>query len=68
MFHAFKTGLMKGKEGITNNNVVLTNEIVLEIRKKYATGNYSQPMLAREYNCSQSHIQVITSRKIWKHI
>lgn len=46
----------------------LTATIVLEIRAKYATGEYLQRELAVEYNCCQQHIGDIVTRKIWRHI
>jgi len=45
-----------------------TNEEILDIRKKYKTGLYSQRNLAKEYNMSQTNIKDIINRKIWRHI
>lgn len=46
----------------------LTNEIVLEIRRKYIRNVYSTSMLAKEYNVSKTNIKDIINRKIWRHI
>lgn len=46
----------------------LTQEQVLEIRKLYATGNYTQRQLADMFNVDQTLISQIVNRKIWKHI
>nr|WP_241664857.1 helix-turn-helix domain-containing protein [Staphylococcus aureus] len=44
----------------------LTNNEVLEIRKKYLSKNYSQRKLAKEYNVSQKTIYNIINKKQWK--
>lgn len=46
----------------------LTKEQVLEIRDKYKPYVYTQPMLAEEYDVSQTSIKHIVNRKTWKHI
>lgn len=46
----------------------LTENEVLEIRKRYATGNYTQPRLAEEYKTTFKNISLIVLRKNWKHI
>jgi len=41
---------------------------VIDIRNKYATGNYSKVELAAMYSVSRENIGAILSRKSWKHI
>lgn len=54
--------------GSKNGNSVLTEELVLDIRKKYADGNTTSRKLAREYDVSQYAVMCIIQRKHWKHI
>jgi hypothetical protein len=67
--HAHKTGLMKSgykpNFGKDNINCTLSEELVLEIRTKYATGKYSQRILAKEYKVSQVTICSILNNKTW---
>lgn len=46
----------------------LTAPAVLEIRRLYASGNYSTRTLAQRYSMSQSVISGIVSHRRWKHI
>lgn len=46
----------------------LTEEQVLVIREKYATDNYSQRELAKEFKVCQTMIGTILRRERWKHI
>jgi hypothetical protein len=62
--HAWKNGLF----GIHMKRIKLIKLEVIEIRKKYDTGNYSQRQLAKEYNVSESLIGGIIRYKVWKHI
>ncbi len=58
----------RASKGIDRPNAKLSERQVLEIREKYATGNYSQRQLAKIYNVNWGNIHYITSRKIWRHI
>ena len=49
-------------------NRKLTEQEVMEIRAKYATGNYIQKQLADEYNVSGKQISKIVNRLHWKHV
>lgn len=62
--HSWKTGLSKGREN--HGMSKLTNNEVLEIRKKYLSKNYSQRKLAKEYSVSQKTIYNIINKKQWK--
>jgi len=55
-------------KGEHNGNVKLTKEQVLEIRKLYLTGNYTQQRLADMFGVSQVQIGRIINNKSWKHI
>ena len=46
----------------------LTEEEVLDIREKYATGDYTQKSLGEEYGIHQGHITKIVNLKSWTHI
>ena len=46
----------------------LTDEQAIEIRKMYATHNYSQRQLAKNFGVSQSVINDIILRKKWVHL
>jgi group I intron endonuclease len=46
----------------------LTNEKVLEIRKKYKPYEYGYIKLSKEYNVDDETIRKIILRKTWKHI
>jgi hypothetical protein len=46
----------------------LTEEEVIEIREKYATGQYIQQELADEYGVAGNTISYIVNRKRWKHL
>ena len=60
----------KGRQakGIKSGSAKLTDEKVKEIRKLYATGNYSQDKLADLFEVNQSHVSSIVLRKTWKHV
>lgn len=66
--HAFDTGLQKPERGEVNGNSKLTTERVLEIRRKYETGKYSKPCLAKDYEVTRQQIGHIVSKKHWTHI
>ena len=56
------------KKGSLNGNALLTEDKVIEIRKKYKPRIYTRIMLALEYNVKQSCIKDIVNRNSWKHI
>ena len=68
MQHAHKIGLIVREPGEKNYNKKLNNEQVLEIRKMYATGNYSQRKLGEIFKVDRGNIHYITSRKTWSNI
>ena len=65
--HAMDTGL-KDDKGSKHVNSKLTEGQVLEIRRLYETGNYSQRGLGKMFGISQMHICDIVNRKKWTHI
>jgi len=54
-------------KGSKNPASKLTEEKVLEIRKRYAEGGVSQTQLAKEYGVAQGVISGIVLRKTWRH-
>jgi hypothetical protein len=52
------------KQGLSK----LTDQDVINIRRFYATGNYSSRRLSRIYNMSKSSILDIVSGYTWKHL
>jgi hypothetical protein len=56
------------QEGELNNNSKLSVGEVIEIRKLYTIGNYSQRELGKQYGMSQGSISSIVNRRVWKNI
>jgi len=67
MQHSYDNGLNDAK-GIKNGRAKLTEEQVLEIRRLYKTGDYSQTALGKMFGVGQDLISRIINRKKWKHI
>lgn len=69
--HAFRTGLIpprKGRRGMANEKARLTDVQVIEIRRLYATGDYTIKKLGLMYGISWQAIGDITARRHWTHI
>ena len=62
---ALKGLYSKGKD---HHSVKLTEQQVLDIRRRYSTGKTSHNILAREYRVHPSSIGYICQRRTWKHI
>lgn len=56
------------RHGEESSSAKINEAQVREIREKYATGNYEHRDLAGEYNLSTTAINLIITRKTWKHI
>ena len=54
--------------GSANGRAKLTNEDVLEIRRLYETGSYTQPDLGKMFNTPTVTINHVIRRYTWKHI
>ena len=54
--------------GEGNNAAIINEAIVIELRTKYATGNYSYKQLAIEYGLRKNHVGDIIRGTIWAHI
>jgi len=54
--------------GQRNGRAVLTEDKVREIRRAYATGDFSQMTLASMFGVSQTPISRVIRRKTWKHV
>jgi hypothetical protein len=55
-------------KGEANGISKLKNDDVINIRKEYKTGIYSQRYLARKYGVYQQTICKITTNRAWKHL
>jgi len=64
--HAYKTKLIKPTKGEKNGKSKLTNNDVINIRKR--ANDQTRVSLAIEYKVTQQNISAIIYRKIWKHI
>jgi predicted XRE-type DNA-binding protein len=56
------------RRGETSENAKLTEQIVCEIRTRYAAGGISQAALAAEYGIRQTQVSNVILRKSWAHI
>lgn len=67
--HAYKLGLNwnNPKFGEDNKNSILTNEIVRDIRKRFAEGQ-RQIDIAKELGYNKTMINQIVRNKSWKHV
>ena len=63
-----RSSFVVGNKGSAQHNSKLTEEQVLEIRRLYATGNYSHRALAKIYNVNHRLIGNIVKRLCWKHV
>ena len=54
--------------GITHGMAKLTEDNVREIRRLYATGNFTQRELARQFGVGVPTICMIVLRQTWKHV
>lgn len=68
MKHAWSLGLPKSHKGEGHGMAKLTNELVLEIRALYKTGNWSYPKLSRKYGISISSAQRTVKAQTWTHL
>lgn len=66
--HAFRLGLQQKKLGENNPQSKITDKDALDIREKYATGNYSQQNLSNEYGITKTAINMILNGKTFKHL
>ena len=56
------------RRGEDHKMAKLTEAQVREIRDKYATGEFSQDQLAKEYGISPYSISLVVRKKTWRHI
>lgn len=61
-------GVMPDRVGSNNGAAWLNEDLVKEIRALYATGDYTQVELGREYGVDNSTIWKIVHNKKWKHV
>jgi hypothetical protein len=55
-------------QGMKNGVAKLTDEDIIEIRKLYATGRWTYPLLGERFNTDKSNIGLIVRKLHWKHI
>lgn len=65
--HSYKSHT-SDKRGEKHHRAELTNKDVLEIRKLYATGDYTQKELSVMFDQTRRNIGKIVNRTNWKHI
>lgn len=65
---AIKHGTRHPPNGENHWKATLTSSDVLEIRRLYATGKYSQYKLAKLFGVGQVQIWNIVNKKQWKHL
>lgn len=65
--HAVLTGLTPKCLGSTNGAAKLTENQVIEIRRRYLAGSLQIP-LAREFGVSQRMVSLIVRRERWTHV
>lgn len=61
--HAFKIGNKVAKKGEDNEQCILTDKEVTEIRQKYNTGNYTTRKLGLMYGVSCGYISILINNK-----
>lgn len=66
--HAAKQGRLACVKGSNNGAATVTENMVVEIREKYATRNYYFKELASEYGQTFQNISLIVRGKIWSHV
>lgn len=63
-----RDNLTVGTPGEKNGRAKLTDNKVDAIRKMYAAGNITMKILARLFDVSQTTVNYIINKKLWKHI
>ena len=58
----------RAPKGVANGGAKLTEDDVREIRRLYATGNFTRRELARQFGVSVPTISKIVNRQTWKHV
>jgi len=58
----------KSSTGSKNGRAIINEQIVLNIRELWDTGNYKQTELSIKFNVSKTTINHIVKRYTWKHI
>lgn len=64
--HAMRTGLTL--RGERHGRHILTEDQVLEIRKRFAQGKINKSRLAKEYNIPRTTISRVILRNTWRHL
>lgn len=64
----FVKGRQRERKGTASGTSKLTDDKVIEIRAKHATGDYTHRRIANEYNMSRQQISRIINKERWAHI
>jgi HNH endonuclease len=59
---------MRGRFGARNGRAITTASTVRTVRKKYATGKYTQKELGEVHGLTQITVSNIVTRKTWRHL
>ena len=62
------TIMRANSKGEGNNSAIISETIVMELRTKYATGDYSYKQLSVEYGLRKNHVGDIIRGTIWSHL
>lgn len=63
-----RKGRANSPAGIKNTKAKLVDQEVIEIREKYATGEFTCSALSEIYKVTDSNIEFIVKGRSWKHI
>jgi hypothetical protein len=63
-----EAGRQAQQKGVDNGNAKLTEEQVIEIRRRYADGGVTQQELGDEFGVARRTISDIIRREIWTHL
>ena len=68
MFRKGREGRRRYSKGMKHGRAKLTDDQVIEIRKRYVPQRYPFSRLAKEYSVTPKTIRNITQHKTWTHI
>lgn len=54
--------------GAAHGMAVLTDDLVMEIRRRYAVGDISQSQLAKEFEVGQATVGLLVAGRTWRHL
>jgi hypothetical protein len=66
--HLYRTHPELSSRGERHGNAKLTEVDVIEIRRMFATGLYSQPEIAAKFGIAATNVCLIVNRKRWAYV